>query len=182
MKIEHPVLPGIIRMPSSRVVCPWCTAHPKSEEYFNHLNSKHHSLLWSGKNKVLLKTRITNKRVAPITIILPEPAHTIFACLGCMSAAKNYKMFESHEISCRDATLKALAKWKVIEDESSDVITKASVNILIDKFNLKVNVMRKRIKELDNQLKESDDEDESESEDEYDFRDEFASLLKGLGI
>jgi hypothetical protein len=99
-----------------------------------------------------------------------------------MSAAKNYKMFESHEISCRDATLKALTEWKLIEDESSDVITKASVDTLIEKFNLKVNLMRKRLKELENQLKESDDEEESEDEEEYNFRDEFAKLLKGLGL
>ena len=41
--------------------------------------------------------------------------------------------------------------------------------------------MRKRIKELDNQLKESDEE-VSEDEEEYDFRDEFAKLLKSYGL
>ena len=169
-------------MPSSRVPCPWCSAHPKSNEYFTHLNSKHHSLLWSGKNKVLLKARITNKRVAPITIVLPEPAHTIFACLGCMTATRSYRTSESHEISCREATLKALTEWKLIEDESSDVITKASVHKLIDKFNIKVNSMRKQIKGLENQLKESDDESESEDDEEYNFRDEFAKFLNSLGL
>lgn len=99
-----------------------------------------------------------------------------------MTACKSYKKAESHEISCREATLKALTEWKVIEDESSDVITKASVDKLIDKFNLKVNGMRKKIKELENQLKESDDEEESEDDEEYNFRYEYARFLHSLGL
>jgi len=178
-------------MPSSRVVCPWCSDHPVSERYFHHLNTKHHSLLWSGANKILLKTRITNKRTAPITISLPEPAHTIFACLGCMTACKSYKTAESHESSCREATLKTLSEWKMVEDESTDVImtNKTSMNKLLDTYvNKEIKTLRKINKEQKRQLKEQDidqeSEDQSESdEDFYDIRDKIPkSLKKELGL
>ena len=130
--------------------------------------------------------RITNKRTAPITIILPEPAHTIFACLGCMTACKSYKTAESHEVSCREATLKTLSEWKMVEDESTDVIitNKTSMNKLLDLYvNNEIKTLRKINKDQKRKLKESDDESESEDEDYYDIRDKLPkSLKKELGL
>ena len=130
--------------------------------------------------------RITNKRTAPITIILPEPAHTIFACLGCMTACKSYKTAESHEVSCREATLKTLSEWKMVEDESTDVIitNKTSMNKLLDLYvNKEIKTLRKINKDQKRKLKESDDESESEDEDYYDIRDKLPkSLKKELGL
>jgi len=178
-------------MPSSRVACPWCIAHPTSEQYFGHLYSKHYSLLWSGKSLACLKLRIKNQSIAPVVITLPDN-HIMFACLGCISATTSFITAAKHEISCSESTLKAFTKLKFPEEPAAEISKKQLTELtdkLIDKVNLKINTMRKsylnRIREIEfelNELKKSEEIIESEDEDEYDFRDEFSKFLKGLGL
>lgn len=183
-------------MPSYRVPCPWCPAHPKSEQYFSHLNSKHYSLLWSGKSLDCLKTRIKNKSIAPITITLPEN-HTLYACLGCMTATTNFATAAKHERTCSEATLKSLAEWR-LQDEPKEIpekpqpaVNQEVLDKLFEKVNLKVNTMRKsylnRIKELEFENRELrgnvlQEEEEQEEDDKYDFREEYARFLRTLGL
>jgi len=172
-------------MPSSSLTCPWCPAHPKSEQYFGHLYSRHFDKLWSGNNKTTLNVRIKKMSTAPIMLSLPEPAPDLFVCLGCLTAVKSCKVAFAHEDTCKEACLKQLELMKDKVSTEERTYTKQEMMEVLAKVNSYIKILEDEISELKDEKKEEGEEGSDEDElppPPIDFRMKFPKFFRNLGL